>query len=472
MPGGRSGMAAGYYNGKIYLAGGLDGATYKNSTATWAYDPVTDSWDTTLMNMPAGVNTPGFAIINGHLHVAAGLDSDFDPVNTLYAYDIAGNTWATLPPIPIALHAPGSGALGGKLWIFGGGTPDASGRTEANSNVNAKAQAHSPSALNSTYIYDPAANIWTAGPNLNVARAYIAGSVVGNTVVAAGGVDTSMSAIYDTTETNTLASQCVTVTATSTPIVTGTAFGTNTAVSSATHTTLPTITGTAGEATETPPPATSIPTNTPTPCAITFTDVPSNHTFYAYIQCLACRGIISGYFDGTFRPNNDITRGQIAKVVSNAAGFNEDPGPQVYEDVPPNNTFYAFINRLSMRGVMGGYPCGIVSTEPCGTTSRPYFRPNANSTRGQLAKIVASAKAITGSPTGQRYEDVEPDSTFYVWIEQLSSLGVMGGYPCGTIPGEPCGTSGKPYFRPNNNVTRGQASKIVANTFYPACPMP
>ncbi len=201
---------------------------------------------------------------------------------------------------------------------------------------------------------------------------------------------------------------------------------------------------------------------------MSFVDVPANSTFYANIRCLACKGILGGYSDGTFRPNNDITRGQIAKVVSNAAGFNEDPGAQIYEDVPSSNTFYAWINRLSMRGHMGGYPCGTVPTEPCGTANRPYFRPNANATRGQLAKIVASAAHITGTPTGQRYEDVEPDSTFYVWIEQLSSLGVMGGYPCGR-PSEPCGPENRPYFRPNNNVTRGQASKIVANTFFPAC---
>ncbi len=93
------------------------------------------------------------------------------------------------------------------------------------------------------------------------------------------------------------------------------------------------------EATKIPPSSTSIPANiptiAPTPCTITFTDVPPDQTFYTYIQCLACKGIISGYLDGSFRPNNEITRGQIAKVVSNAAGFNEDPGSQVYEDVPP-----------------------------------------------------------------------------------------------------------------------------------------
>jgi hypothetical protein len=181
---------------------------------------------------------------------------------------------------------------------------------------------------------------------------------------------------------------------------------------------------------------------------------------------------LGGYSDGTFRPNNDITRGQIAKVVSNAAGFNDDPGTQIYEDVPPTNTFYAWVNRLSKRGLMGGYPCGAMPSESCGTANRPYFRPNASATRGQLAKIVASAAYLTTTPTGQRYADVEEDSTFYVWIEQLSSLGVMGGYTCGSVPTEPCDEEGRAYFRPSNNVTRGQASKIVANTFLPNCQAP
>lgn len=46
--------------------------------------------------------------------------------------------------------------------------------------------------------------------------------------------------------------------------------------------------------------------------------------------------------------------------------------------------------------------------------------------------------------------------------------GFMGGYPCGS-PGEPCGPTNMPYFRWANNATRGQVSKMVANTFFPAC---
>jgi hypothetical protein len=219
------------------------------------------------------------------------------------------------------------------------------------------------------------------------------------------------------------------------------------------------------------PTATVQPTSTA--CTIEFSDVLPDSTFYTWIRCLACRGIISGYTDGTFRPGNDITRGQIAKMVSNAAGFSEDPGPQLYEDVPPGSPFYDWINRLSMRGHIGGYPCGLVPEEPCiAPNNLPYFRPNATSTRGQLAKIVSNAAGIGGTPTGLYYTDVPEDNPFYTWIMRLTTLGVMGGYPCGTTPEEPCDDQNRPYFRPFANVTRGQASKIVANTFFPGCQTP
>jgi hypothetical protein len=209
------------------------------------------------------------------------------------------------------------------------------------------------------------------------------------------------------------------------------------------------------------------------PC--TFRDVPPDHTFHQYITCLVCNGIISGYGDGTFRPQNNITRGQIAKVVANAANFQDDPGPQIYADVDANNSFYTWINRLSNRGFMGGYPCG--GTLICDEERRPYFLPYGEATRGQLAKIVTNAAGLTGEPSGQFYTDVPTTHTFYVEIMRLTDLGAMSGYQCGWVNPltgelELCDTENRPYFRPANPVTRGQASKIVANTFFPNCQIP
>lgn len=139
----------------------------------------------------------------------------------------------------------------------------------------------------------------------------------------------------------------------------------------------------------------------------------------------------------------------------------------LYEDVTLANPFYQWINRLSRRGHMGGYPCG-GEGEPCGTDNKSYFRPFANATRGQLAKIVSNAAGFSDPAVGQIFADVLPNNSFYVWTQRLASRGVMGGYPCGAA-GEPCDSQNRPYFRPYNNVTRGQTSKIVSGTFFPSC---
>ena len=162
-----------------------------------------------------------------------------------------------------------------------------------------------------------------------------------------------------------------------------------------------------------------------------------------------------------------MTRGQLAKIVSNAANFNEDPGAQIFEDVGPGNPFYAWINRLSRRGYMSGYACGGPG-EPCVNGDRPYFRPFADATRAQTSKIVSNAARYSEPVSGQMFEDVPPTHPFYKWLQRLASRGIMGGYPCGG-PGEPCGSNNRPYFRPYNNVTRGQSAKIVADAFFPDC---
>jgi hypothetical protein len=83
-----------------------------------------------------------------------------------------------------------------------------------------------------------------------------------------------------------------------------------------------------------------------------------------------------------------------------------------------------------------------------------------------MAKIDANAAGYTETPTGQTFRDVPPSQTFYQFIERLSLHGVISGYTCGG-PGEPCPGL---YYRPNANITRGQVSKVAAQTFFPnAC---
>ena len=203
--------------------------------------------------------------------------------------------------------------------------------------------------------------------------------------------------------------------------------------------------------------------------------MPVGSTFYSYIHCLACLGIINGYPDGSFRPNNNVTRGQLSKIVANAAGFDDTPSGQQFQDVPasgPGSTFYVYIYRLVHRAFISGYPCGGPG-EPCvPPLNLPDFRPNANATRGQISKIVTNAAGLNDVPSGQQFQDVAVGSTFYPFVYRLVTHNVMSGYPCGSR-GEPCvPPANLPYFRPNDNATRGQTSKIVSNTFFPDCNPP
>jgi hypothetical protein len=228
---------------------------------------------------------------------------------------------------------------------------------------------------------------------------------------------------------------------------------------------------------------------TPTACTLEFTDVPPTHTFYASVRCLACQGIVSGYPCGGpgepcdsggnpyFRPNNPVTRGQLAKIVSESAGFDDEipPSQYTFTDVTYGSTFWVWVERLADREVMAGYPCGFDPNEPCDDQDRPYFRPNAGATRGQLTKIVSNAAGFNDAipATEYTFTDVPPTHTFWLFVERLlaNRPGVMSGYPCGGA-GEPCDTANRSYFRPNNPLTRGQTSKIVANTFFPDCNPP
>jgi hypothetical protein len=216
-------------------------------------------------------------------------------------------------------------------------------------------------------------------------------------------------------------------------------------------------------------------------CTALFEDVPVGSSFYSYVRCLACEDIINGYPCGGpfepcdsantpyFRPGNPITRGQLAKIVALSANLNGDPGAQLFQDVLPGTSYYRYVNNLARHGVVSGYPCGGPGEQCIPPGNLPYFRPGGNATRGQFAKVVAEAAGLSDDPGPQRFEDVQIGTPFYTYIGRLAARGIISGYLCGVPPAGPCGPLSQSYFLPENNVTRGQASKMVSNTFFPEC---
>src|SRR6266550_1040762 len=66
-----------------------------------------------------------------------------------------------------------------------------------------------------------------------------------------------------------------------------------------------------------------------------------------------------------------------------------------------------------------------------------------------------------GTPV-QCFADVAPGSTFFDFANHVYEQQIVTGYACGG-PGEPCDGDNRPYYRPNNSVTRAQMSKFTDN---------
>jgi S-layer homology domain len=178
-------------------------------------------------------------------------------------------------------------------------------------------------------------------------------------------------------------------------------------------------------------------TITATPCSISFADVYPTDYYYEPVRYLSCMGVISGYADNTLRPNVNVTRSQLTKIIVLAEDWaiNTTGGPH-FSDVPTSNPFYGFVETAYSRGVISGY---LDST----------FHPFVDVTRGQISKIVVSAAGwATNTTGGPHFTDVPTSNPFYGFVETAYHRNVISGYSDNT-------------FRWGNNATRGQVAKIV-----------
>ena len=106
-----------------------------------------------------------------------------------------------------------------------------------------------------------------------------------------------------------------------------------------------------------------------------FTDVPETAWYNNAISTLANMGILSGDPDGSFRPDDSITRAEFTKI---AVSFFEVTGDYVdgtYSDVPANAWYADFIDAAVDLGLIEGYPDGTI-------------RPQASITRAEACTIV------------------------------------------------------------------------------------
>ncbi|PID01612.1 Parasporal protein [Sporosarcina sp. P2] len=168
-----------------------------------------------------------------------------------------------------------------------------------------------------------------------------------------------------------------------------------------------------------------------------FPDVPDSKHFAEAVNDLASRNIIGGYPDGTFRPNDSITRGQAAAIIVKMTKLSttniKDPK---FKDVSTANGYYKAIAVLAEKGVINGYGDG-------------RFGPNDSITRAQMASIIIKAFELP------LYRD--PDYGFKDVVHKNGHRdGIYSLYQLGLTTGTSPTT-----FSPNATITRGQAAKLL-----------
>jgi uncharacterized surface protein with fasciclin (FAS1) repeats len=104
------------------------------------------------------------------------------------------------------------------------------------------------------------------------------------------------------------------------------------------------------------------PTSKPT---TNFSDVPPNYWARPFIQVLAERDIITGFPDGTYKPNQPVERAEFAAMIQKAFNQNQvrQLGATGFKDVPPNYWAATAIEEAYQTGFMSGYPGNIFLPE-------------------------------------------------------------------------------------------------------------
>ena len=150
------------------------------------------------------------------------------------------------------------------------------------------------------------------------------------------------------------------------------------------------------------------------------------------LETEAHNSYVSGYKNGTFKPEGRITRAETAQLFYSL--LKEKPEPIAnFSDVPENAWYSTQVRTLASLGAISGYPSG-------------EFLPNRNITRAEFVSIAARFSAPLTGESG--FSDVEKNSWATPAITSAVAHGWIRGYKDGT-------------FRPDASITRAEAVTIL-----------
>ena len=143
-----------------------------------------------------------------------------------------------------------------------------------------------------------------------------------------------------------------------------------------------------------------------------------------------------GYPDGTFGPENNMTRAEVAQMFYNLLLDQDVTITKTFDDVPAGAWYAKAVNTLASLGVVSGVGNG-------------DFEPERSITRAEFTSI--AMKFAEGKTGGTNiFSDVKSTDWFYRAVVNSTQYGWIHGYGDGT-------------FRPNNPITRVEVTAIVNN---------
>uniref|UniRef100_UPI00191C5DE8 S-layer homology domain-containing protein n=1 Tax=Halalkalibacterium ligniniphilum TaxID=1134413 RepID=UPI00191C5DE8 len=168
-----------------------------------------------------------------------------------------------------------------------------------------------------------------------------------------------------------------------------------------------------------------------------FSDVRSNYWAAEEIMKLYDANVIGGYPDGTFRPNQPVTRIQAAAMIVQALDLERQSNqPPSFKDISADHTNIETVAIMEETGIIKG--------------SNGHFRPYENLTRGQMAAILVRTFELDTAVSDAHFQDIQADHWAYTYINTIAKNQIASGYEDGT-------------FRAYNDTTRAQFSVFLVN---------
>ncbi|HEY0829476.1 MAG TPA: S8 family serine peptidase [Bacilli bacterium] len=110
-----------------------------------------------------------------------------------------------------------------------------------------------------------------------------------------------------------------------------------------------------------------------------FSDVAPNHWAYSFIDKARSAGVISGYTNGTFKPDQPVSRVEMASMLANALKLKGTAGNLApFPDISPTHWAAKVLRRMKAERYISGYADG-------------SFRPESLATRAEMAEIISKA---------------------------------------------------------------------------------